>query len=158
MSNTNPSHIPNGTTDAAKAKLQPVPKLIRAEAYRDYLASLGYTAEVDEVGLVTFTADGRKYWLMPNETWDNSLLIAAAYNIATVTKHADRARTAIIAGNVTNDMPYVYVWLDQNGKVHAVAELHLSDPFNLHDGFAERFSELKTAVERFTTQLSETTA
>ena len=158
MNNTNPSRAPNSTAHTAKAEPRPIPKLTRAEAYRDYLVSLGYTAEVDEVGLVTFTADGRKYWLMPNETWDNSLLIAAAYDIATVTKHADRARTAIIAGNVTNDMPYVYVWLDQNGKVHAVAELHLPDPLVLRDEFTVRFRELRTAVDRFTTQLSETTA
>jgi len=155
-SQTNPSHTPNGTTDAAKAKLQPVPKLIRAEAYRDYLVSIGYPAKVTESGNVTFVADGVKYGIVPDEHMDRKLYITIFSELRQATDAADRLRAEAIIQHLRDDMPRVDLWLDPNGDTIAYAVLHLSDPLNLHNGFADCFTELKTAVERFNVQMAET--
>jgi len=134
----------------------PRTKSTRAETYRYYLASMGYAAEVNKGEIITFTADGREYWLLPTDSWDKDLLIAAAYDIATVTKHADRARTAIIAARVTTNTPCVNVWLDRNGKVHATTELHLSDPMDFREEFPGCFATLQTVIDWFTAEMAGT--
>ena len=128
----------------------PLTQLVRARAYRDCLASLGYDATVDEEGCdVRFTADGKDYWLYPDETWDEDLIVMPAYDIATITDSWERARAQSIIDRITEELYGVNMWIDREGRVYAIAEIRLCDPLDLDDEFVKRFAALRTAIYRF---------
>ena len=128
----------------------PLTRLTRAEAYRDYLCSLGYDATVDEDEDVEFTADGRRYTLSPDYESDTSAhLFPNGCVVATVTDPADRQRAEAAIQMATESCPGAHLWIGNDGEVYAAVRLHLSDPLTISDCFADRFAALTSAIDRF---------
>ena len=126
----------------------------RAAAYCRYLASRGFSAWVDPGETVAFSHEGREYVLRCDDTHDHRLILTHRGALAKVRNAKERARAATVAKNVTNIHPRVAISATTPGEVHASVHIYMADPMVIGDGFADCFSELKTAAERFNAQMA----
>jgi len=118
-----------------------------ADTYREFLASEGFEAELDEAGDVSFLIDGRAYWLMIDDD-DPGYFRLLFPNFWSIDSESEHQRAMLAAAEVTAEIKVAKVYV-LGDDTQASAEMFLATPGDLRPVFDRALRALQGAVRRF---------
>ena len=121
--------------------------MVLADTYREFLASEGFEAELDEAGDVSFLIDGRAYWLMIDDD-DPGYFRLLFPNFWSIDSESEHQRAMLAAAEVTAEIKVAKVYI-LGDDTQATAEMFLADPHDLRKVFDRALSALQGAVRRY---------